>query len=141
MAEINYLDSVIQIDGENYSVTAEKVAHSLTIKAGQDVQVTFDGSTNQTIDVGDANYAETAKTAEKVANSLTIKSGTNEIVFDGSEKKEITIEAGSGGSSENANKIQVNMNDNQKAYATITIKSSDPEDGVDGVVGDIWFKY
>lgn len=95
------LDSIIQIDNEEYSITAEKVAHSLTINTG----------------------------------STTIE-------FDGSEDKEITIEATGGGgdadSAETANKIQVNMDNGIKEYATITISSDEPRNGNSG---DIWFKY
>ena len=88
------------------------------------------------IQIDGRNYDITAK---KVANKLTIKNGDTTVEFDGSEAKEITVTGGSG-TSENAGKIQVNMDNNVKAYATISIKSSDPTPA-DGSVGDIWFKY
>ena len=96
------LDSVIRIDGEDYSITAGKVAHSLTIN--------------------------------------TIKNGNNEsVVFNGSEDLTIDIvDIAEAGSAENANKIQVNMDNDKTEYATITISATDP---TDGNIGDIWFKH
>lgn len=86
------------------------------------------------VDIDGAKYEVTAETAKKVANKLTInviKDGqTTPITFDGSKAE--TIEVG------DANKIQVGMDNNQKAYATITISKNEP---ADGSVGDIWFKY
>jgi hypothetical protein len=125
MANVNYnttangneLDSTIQIDGKNYSVTAEKakkVAQSLTIKTVKDGTVTdvnFDGSQAQTVEL-------------KTVNGESIIGAGD-----------ITITGGSGG---NAEKIQVNLDNNQTAYATITITKEEPNGGN---TGDIWFKY
>lgn len=73
-------------------------------------------------------------TAAKLENSLTIKTtkdGKEEtIVFDGSTAK--TIEVG------DAKKIQVNLDNNEKANASITISKEEP---TGGNVGDIWFKF
>jgi hypothetical protein len=55
------LDSIVQIDGENYEVvaeTAKKVANVLTIKVIKDGEITpvkFDGSKAEEITIGDAN--------------------------------------------------------------------------------------
>ena len=57
MATPKELHSIISIDKEDYSITAAKVANSLTIKTlkdGAEETITFDGSTAQTIEVGDA---------------------------------------------------------------------------------------
>lgn len=84
-------------------------------------------------------------TAERVANKLTINTTKGGVItkvgeFDGSKETEITIEAGGGDadSAENADKIQVTMDNNVKKYATITVKSSEP---IGGSAGDLWFKY
>jgi hypothetical protein len=98
MANERELDSIIQIDGENYSVVAEKakrLANGLTIKTikdGEESTTTFDGSEAAEIEIGDAN------------------------------------------------KIQVTMDDDRKAYATITISQKDPV-AEDGITGSIWFKF
>jgi len=102
------LDSIVQIDGTDYEVVAE-----------------------------------TAKKAEKVVNSLIINTTKNGITtkageFDGSKKTEITIEAGDAESAKNAETIQVNMDNNKKEYATITVSTKEP---TNGNIGDIWFKY
>lgn len=95
MANNKKLDSIVQINGDDYAVIAEeakKVQCALTIKDGSNPPKTFDGSTG------------------------------------------IEIETNGG----NANKIQVNLDNNKKEYATITISKNDP---TAGTVGDIWFKY
>jgi hypothetical protein len=136
MANVNYnttangneLDSTIQIDGTNYSVTAEKakkVAQSLTIKTIKDGAVTevqFDGSQAQTIDVSE----HLKKSELKTINGESII-GTGDITI-----------TGSGGTGGDAKTIQVNLDDNQTANATITIKTTEPDGGN---TGDIWFKY
>jgi hypothetical protein len=106
MADNKKLDSIVQIDGENYEVIAEeakKVQGTLTIK--------------------------------------TIKDGTESTTtFNGSSNKEISIEVGDAESAKNAEKIQVNLDNNRTAYATITISKNDPT-AAEGSTGNIWFKY
>lgn len=101
MADTNVkpLDSIITIDGDQYSVHAET-----------------------------AKNAAIADAAKKVENKLTINTGTETVIFDGSMAKAVTITASGGGISDIATKIQVTM-DNSIANATITIKSDDPSDG------------
>lgn len=111
MADNKKLDSIVQIDGENYEVvaeTAKKVANKLiinTIKNGITTkEAEFDGS----------------KSTE-----ITIEVGTG-------------TGGGDADSAETANKIRVNMEDGSKPYATITISTQEP---TNGSTGDIWFKY
>ena len=72
--------------------------------------------------------------AAKVDNKLTIKTLKDgveaTIEYDGSEPQ--TIEVG------DAKKIQVNLDEGQKAQATITVSKEEP---TGGNIGDIWFKY
>ena len=97
--ETRPLDSIITIDGKQYSVHAET-----------------------------AKNATTADTAKKVENKLTINTGTETVVFDGSTAQTVTITAGEGGTSDTATKIQVTMK-NGTANAAITIKDEDPSNG------------
>lgn len=140
MADNRKLDSIVQIDGENYEVVAAKVAVPLTIKVvnGEEKTYTYDGSANPNIElsaVGEASHAATATVAD-VAKATqaglkitTINNGVVETTtFNGSETKTITIG--------DANKIKVNMDDGV-AYATITISAEEPT----GNTGDIWFKH
>jgi hypothetical protein len=155
MAE-NKLSHIIQIDGNEYSITAEKVLNKLTINTVRDgvvdQTVVFDGSEGKKLDIeigkagvaDEADYAENAghaetagnaTTADKVKNALKIKdtAGKELVDFDGSSPAEFSLEA-----VENANTIRVNMDNNQKVYAAITISKEEPDQGS---VGDIWFKY
>lgn len=155
MAEKLKLDSTIQIDNTDYEVqavlaeTANKVANKLTIntiKSGGSTTETveFDGSKDTTVNINvsdfiteiPAEYVTELELAnpEYLTGRLPLKTINDQsIIGEGN----ITV-AGSGGNGGNADKIQVTMNDDNKAYATITIKSSDPSGGK---VGDIWFKY
>lgn len=94
--------------------------------------------------INGVEYEVVAETAKKVEHSLTIKTikDGNETItkFDGSSSKEISIEVGDAESAKNAEKIQVNMDNNQKAYATITISQKDPT-AAEGSAGNIWFKF
>ena len=108
MANERILDKIIQIDGNEYQVTAataDKVAHKLTIKTAK-------------------NGVETS------------------VDFDGSKDEEITISASGGeaNSAEQADTIQVKLDNEKTVYATINIRTSDPT-STDGKLGDIWFKY
>ena len=70
--EIKKLDSIIQVDNEEYAVIAEeakvadKVAHKLEITIGNTNPIEFDGSKDVSIDIagGDADSAEKAKEIE-----------------------------------------------------------------------------
>lgn len=135
------LHSIIRINETDYEVvaeTAKKVANALTINVvnGTTETYTYDGSTAPEITINAVEDAGHAGVAKKVENKLTINvingGVTTPVEFDGSEAKTIDIDVG------DANKIQVNLDNDQKAYATITIRANDP---VGGDVGDIWFKY
>ena len=110
---IKPLDSIITIDGNQYSVHAETAttainAEKLGGRAASEYQTKLISNTNI-----------------KTINGESILGSGN-----------ISI-SGGGGTSDTAAKVQVTM-DNGTANATITIKSTDP---AGGNVGDIWFKY
>lgn len=117
MADTNILNSIIDINGTNYSVTAvtaEKVENALTIATGKTEPIEFNGSKPTTLELKTVN-----------GESLV-----------GSGNIEIT---GDGGSSGVANTIKVSTDFGDGAYnATITISQEDPEGGS---IGNIWFKY
>jgi hypothetical protein len=135
MADIRELDSIIQIDDEKYSVTAEKVAHSLTINTtidGEATEITFDGSASQTIDIPSVSDFITESELDTKFKTINGES----IVGEGN----ITITGGGTGGAADTIKVNTDFGD-KNYYATITIKATDPVDGVDGAAGDIWFKY
>ena len=94
MADTKKLDSVIQIDGEQYEIiakTAEKVAVPLTIKVvnGTTENYTYDGSNDPAIEIKAVDHSESAS---KVDNALTIKeSSESAITFDGSTPQTIDL--------------------------------------------------
>ena len=95
------------------------------------------------VQINGTDYEVVAETAKKVANKLTINTIKNGVTtkageFDGSESTDITIEVSDAESAKNAEKIQVNMDNNNKEYATITVSTKEP---TNGNIGDIWFKY
>lgn len=70
MATEKELSSVIQIDGNNYSIVAKRVLNSLTIKVGDSQPVTFDGSADTEIDIKLENLAPIVDKANKVQVTL-----------------------------------------------------------------------
>ena len=76
MADNLKLDKIIQVNGDEYEVTAveaeiaKKVIGTLTIKAGETELGTFDGSADKIIEVpvggGSAGDADSAKTADEI---------------------------------------------------------------------------
>ena len=148
MADNKKLDSIIQIDGENYEIIAKTAE---TAKSAD--YATEAGTATTAATATSATNATNATSADKVKGTLTIKTvkdgTTTTVKFDGSKDREITIESstgggtGGGGTADTAAKadaIQVKLDDNQTAYATITISKNDPI-ATEGNTGNIWFKY
>ena len=138
------LDSIINIDGDDYQVVAAALDHKLIIKIGKNGDVlekVFDGSSDSTIEIPDVSeYVTDTELAAKgyLTEHQPLKTINGESI---TGTGNITISGGSGGNgefAENANKIQVTMNDNIKEYATVTASTEEP---TAGKIGDIWFKY
>ncbi len=76
MAIPKKLHSIINIDKEDYSVTAARVENSLTIKTlkdGAEETIVFDGSEPQTIEVGDAKKIQvTLDGGQKAHATITV---------------------------------------------------------------------
>ena len=118
MAE-NKLSSTVKIDNVDFDVVA-KIAEDAEKLGG--VAAT---------DYATKTFVNT-NTQAKLISGTNIKTINGETIL-GSGDIKIT-----GDYNETASKIEVTMDNDITANASITIKSSDPSGGS---VGDIWFKY
>lgn len=117
--------TITKVKDAEHARVADSVKNKLIITAGNGQKVEFDGSKELSINASVADKTKAALTITTINNG---EENTTE--FDGSVPAQITVG--------DANKIKVNMDSSQSAYATITISKNDP---VGGAVGDIWFKY
>lgn len=128
--ELRELHSIIEIDGDEYSITAAKVANTLVLNTNPTSPNTpstntFDGSSQKAIDL----YNIKVNQADKVANQLTIKvDGKEEGTFDGSQACTVDIKTTT---------VKTDFGDGTY-HATIMISKAEPSGGNSG---DIWFKY
>lgn len=162
------LDSIIQIDGTSYEVTAvdaEKlggIAADNYAKQSDLFSKNYNDLTNKPTIPTDTNQKVKTGTVTFGANDVVeFKAGSNVTITGDATAKTITISStggGSGGNSDYAEQAgyadsagtaasaeyaeytnRVQVNMEHVApYAAITISSEEPSDGN---IGDIWFKY